>query len=53
MDGPDNNFSISVPGEKIFWRDIEGSRDIRLTDNDSIKLTDNGRIKLKLELVVV
>ena len=53
MDGTDNDFSISVPGGKIFWRDIKGSRGIKLTDNDSIKLTDNGRIKLKLKLVVV
>ena len=45
MDGADNDFSIGAPGGRIFWRDIEGSRDIRLTDND--------RIKLVLELEVV
>ena len=39
--------------ERKYSGDIEGSRDIRLTDNNSIKLTDNGRIKLKLKLVVV
>ena len=38
MDGPDNDFTISVPGEEFFWRDIEGFRDIMLTDNDRIKL---------------
>ena len=38
MDGPDNDFTISVPGEELFWRDIEGFRDIMLTDNDRIKL---------------
>ena len=45
MDGPDNDFTISVPGEEMFWRDIEGFRNIMLTDND--------RIKLVLELEVV
>ena len=45
MDGGDNDFNIGAPGGRIFWRDIEGSRDIRLTDND--------RIKLVLELEVV
>ena len=53
MHGADNDFTLSAPGGKIFWRDIEGSPGIKLTDNDSIKLTDNGRIKLKLKLVVV
>ena len=38
MDGADNDFSIGASGTKIFWRDIEGSRDIRLTDNDKNKL---------------
>ena len=41
MDGADNDFTISAPEEKIFWRDIKGSRDIRLTDNGSIKLVMN------------
>ena len=41
MHGSDNDFTISAPEEKIFWRDIEGSRDIRLTDNDRIKLVMN------------
>ena len=45
MDGPDNDFTISVPGEELFWRDIVGFRDI--------KLTVNGRIKLVMLLEVV
>ena len=45
MDGPDNDFTISVPGEELFWRDIEGFREIMLTDN--------GRIKLVMLLEVV
>ena len=45
MDGSDNDFTISAPGEKIFWRDVNGCRDIRLTDNGSIKLV------LQLEVV--
>ena len=53
MHGAVNDFTISAPEEKIFWRDIEGSRDIRPTDNDSIRLTDNDSIKLVLELEVV
>ena len=32
------DFSICVPGGKIFWRDIGRSRDIRLTDNGRRKL---------------
>ena len=45
MDGADNDFTISAPGENIFWEDINGYRDIRLTDNGSIKLV------MKLEVV--
>ena len=32
------DFSIRVPGGKMYWRDIGRSRDIRLTDNGSRKL---------------
>ena len=47
MDGGDYDFTLSAPepGGRIFWRDIEGSRDIKLTDNDRIKLV------LRLEVV--
>ena len=38
MQGTVYDFSIRVPKEKIFWRDIGRSRDIRLTDNGSRKL---------------
>ena len=41
MDGAVNDFTISAPGRKIFWEDFKGSRDIKLTDNDSIKLVMN------------
>ena len=46
MAGPDNAFSISVPGRKMFWGDIEGSRDIKLTNSDKIKLV------MQLEVVL-
>ena len=45
MGGSDNDFSISAPEEKIFWGDIKGSRDIRLTNS--------GRIRLVMKLEVV
>ena len=45
MDGPDHDFSISVAEMKMFWRDIEGSREIKLTT------TEGQKLKLKLEVM--
>ena len=38
MHGDVNDFSISVPGRRMFWGEIEECCDIRLTDNNRIKL---------------